>query len=194
MTDSVTRHPDAVQRDAVNEAKRKLSPKHHRAFLAGKAPHLQYEPGKCPFREGDEVVLVAYVLSFTVTRIKLSRGKQVVSYALRDDRTAYLHSHATASTPDYVVTSAMAMQDESGPEEVGVPVDFQNVLQMNAKLKQAERSDTAEIQRERQARMFSSTVQEYSTMAAKLGIDPQPFLADLERQIKTKLHELRDAA
>lgn len=176
---------------------------HPRIAFDGKKP--------CPVKVG-HVQRLSPRVELEVTGIqRTKKGEWVIEYLVRDDRpnllrrTPQVHRFK-ADERGYVAPPTLgdieaARLDSSYTHSThgaitdageAVPDVDQNLLSMRAKTKWAEREQTErpeEVAR-RVARTVAAQVKEVAVLQARSGVDPQPFLADLQR----RLAEQRDLA
>lgn len=96
---------------------------------------------------------------------------------------------------NYTSSRMLAIPERRREEAEAVPDDYQNVLGMNARQRQAEheKSERAVDLAKRDLRSITAQIRETAVEMARMGIDPNPWLVDLQRQINERRDE-REAA
>lgn len=184
----------------------KLTREQRRRFFARDWPVLAGK-GKPPCEVG-HVQHLSPRLWFEVTKVRLIPGGWRLIYKVYDDREEpfYLMPSST-SFP----TNERGQMLESLPaeEEIGytrnpkrrtidplraVPPDVQNVIRMRARLEDAQRAETHEDRTKRDLRSLTAQIRETAIRMARNGVDPGPWLTDLQRQVNEQRGEVDEAA
>ncbi|MGH3029260.1 MAG: hypothetical protein ACRDNE_00560 [Gaiellaceae bacterium] len=198
-----------------------LTPSQRDQIRAGGAPRLT-APGDrpCPVSPGD-VISVAFGLELVVERITRTRkGEHRVIYGVRDFQVrlprrvpptnAHSRRHLDANGMPAPLnaeeiararregattsTKRLAVRGHDLAESVGE--DDQNVITMRSRETWAEREhrERGEQHAREDARRVGVHLRDVVVRAARLGVDPTPLIARLEREIAAQEREFRGRA
>ena len=178
-----------------------ISTEQRRKIMEGKFPKIAGK-GKCPLEPGDVVELSPRV-SIRIDRIRIPRGGGWrVIYTRIDFRDLYLMPSGHRRDLDQAGRPKPMSQAEehgmnSNPRDpvgagaVIVGAEYQTVVRMPARLRQAER-DQGEY--EQHLQHLQAEVRALVTRAAKSGVDPVSVLAPVVREVKAQHENMGRAA
>lgn len=181
------------------------------ACFAGRWPHLS-GVGPCPAKAG-YVYSLSSRLSIEITGVRrLKRGRWMLQYVVHDrrpDRDLYLLPTARSlKTDERGATLPMPAEEElcytGNPKrkvlDAGtVPLDYQDVVRMQARNQAAKRTIEARTERAEElaredARRVASWLRAAVIQAARIGIDPTLMLARVQREIAALEKQSRSEA
>lgn len=192
---------------------------HEQRFLIfrGAAPSITFPAAKpCPAKKGD-IKRLSGTVSIEVRDVRRSPDAKVwvLDYLVNDQRPNLLRRVPQVHLPEKDETGAIkpptkgdieAARIESSythsPRDAvpsageGLPEADTNLLTMRARTKMAERrrDNRTEDDDRREFRALTSSIKETAVIMRRQGVDPAPFLLEVEQLIAAQRENLADAA
>lgn len=199
-----------------------LTTKHRRGILDRDYPHIPLNVEDAQNVDIGQVIVIKpdFVWVTVLGAGKDKRKGYYLRYSVRDDRPRLLRSSPhnidfgdmRRGLDEYGTPRAVSEQDadeaaessgytdsaHQALEDAGeaVPVEYQNLLTVQAKSERAEReqADRAEDIARRQARAVTESVRQILIMGARHGVDVSPRIAAIQREVDLANRDLEDAA